>query len=131
MWKLDANNYLVNEADSDKHAYFRYKSEFHVRSPRSRNVQLDENSKHGEYCHSGPSLCDKLTFEYSTKDYRYFQVKQRTRRDCIGWLKRYANPNHDVAKITSCGAINSPVKVYTQSPTDYATWFTWEPLKRL
>ena len=130
MWRLDANNYLINEADPGKHAYFRYKPEARVSSSTSRNVQLDDNNQHGEYCATGPSLCDKLTFEYSTKDYEYLQIKQRTRRDCIGWKKSYADPNRDVAKIIACGAINSPVKDYRNSPTFYTTWFTWEPKKR-
>ena len=128
LWKLDVNNYLINEAASNKHAYFNYKVVPNVPSTQSRYIKMNSNNQHGEHCHTGPAKCDKLTFEYSTEDYKYFQIKQRTRRDCIGYHKSGSSSRE--AMIQTCGSIDSPVKDYTESSADYATWFTWEPLKQ-
>ena len=130
MWKLDVNNHLMNEADSSKHVYFNYKPQPNKPSSMSRTIKINENNKQGDHCHTGPAHCDKLTFEYASTDYQYFQIKQRTRRDCIGWPRGGGNPYRESATIQVCGSVDSPVKHYTQSPTNYATWFTWEPLKQ-
>ena len=125
MWKLDANNHLINEADTNKHVYFNYKlpptgTQPHIQS-QSRTIKINENNKEDEHLDFRHEHCDKLTFEYASTDYKYFQIKQRTQRDCIRWDRTKIS-----TEIATCWSINSPVKDYRQSSNAFAIWFTWD-----